>query len=103
MRLVVAGLLASACQKALHGDAGLQYTLRSLSTAQVDLSTSSLPVKDGRVYSCEMGLHVCRLAMQLLAARRSEAEKALKQERSAPTAQAIARHRLALLAEVSSL
>ena len=42
-----------------------------------------------------------RVAMQLLAARRSEAEKAMKEERSAPTAQAIARHRLALLAEVS--
>lgn len=38
--------------------------------------------------------------MQLLAARRIEAEKARKQDRGAPTAQAIARHRLALLAEV---
>ena len=40
--------------------------------------------------------------MQLLAARRSEAEKARREERGAPTAQAIARHRLALLAEVGS-
>ena len=49
------------------------------------------------------GPHACRLAMQLLAARRSEADKAGRAERSAPTAQAIARHRLALLAEVRSL
>ena len=40
--------------------------------------------------------------MQLLAARRSETEKARREERGAPTAQAIARHRLALLAEVGS-
>ena len=41
--------------------------------------------------------------MQLLAARRSEAEKTAREDHSAPTAQAIARHRLALLAEASTL
>ena len=41
--------------------------------------------------------------MQLLAARRSEAGKSAREERSAPTAQAIARHRLALLAEARTL
>ena len=47
-------------------------------------------------------MRVCRLAMQLLAARRSEVETARREERSAPTAQAIAGHRLALLAEASA-
>ncbi len=59
-----------------------------------------LPALDAE-WTEEVG--ACRLAMQLLAARRSAAEKARTKERGAPTAQAIARHRLALLAEVGSL
>ena len=47
----------------------------------------------------------CRLALQVLTARRSEAdeaEKAAPEVQSAPTAQAVLQHRLALLAEVGS-